>query len=108
MVASVGGEGFATRGDFAVPSARSSSIAAIPAVNVPTTGDRDDDIESATQTEPVAPEAAAPDAQQPEAASPQPAESAQSEEPDETGNVTPTLEGRVKSGKRGLVILHIG
>jgi lysophospholipase L1-like esterase len=108
MVASVGGEGFATRGDFAVPSARSSSIAAIPAVNVPTTGDRDDDIESATQTEPVAPEAAAPDAQQPEAASSQPAESAQSEEPDETGNVTPTLEGRVKSGKRGLVILHIG
>src|SRR5262245_38665661 len=104
MVASVGGEGFATRGDFAVPSMRSPSIAAIPAVNVPTTGDRDDDIESTTPAEGAAPEAAQPEA----VASPQPADAAQSEEPDETGNVTPTLEGRVKGGKRGLVILHIG
>jgi len=102
MVASVGGEGFATRGDFAVPSAR-SSIAALPAVNVPPT-DTDDEIETAaTPAEAAAPE------QQPDAVAwPQPAEAAQSEEADETGNVTPTLEGRVKGGKRGLVVLHIG
>jgi lysophospholipase L1-like esterase len=103
MVASVGGEGFATRGDFAVPSMRSSSIAAIPAMNVPA-DDPDDQVQTAAPAE-----TAAPEAPQPEAfASPQPAEAAQSEETDETGNVTPTLEGRVKGGKRGLVVLHIG
>jgi lysophospholipase L1-like esterase len=64
------------------------------------------------------PVAAAPDEATPEppaavaAEPPRQAEPRQAEietsDVDETGDVTPTLEGRAKGGKRGLIILHIG
>jgi hypothetical protein len=44
----------------------------------------------------------------PEAAAPPATENAQSADEDDSGDVTPTLEGRTKGGKRGLVILQLG
>ena len=113
VVASIGTETVgAVRGDFERPTAR----AVAPIVQAP-----ESEPEPALAEQPIITAAAPPAdtlptdtaptnaaSSAPRADAPHAVESAPAAEDDETGSVTPTLEGRGKPSKRGLVILHIG
>jgi lysophospholipase L1-like esterase len=114
MVAAVGGGAFVNvRGDFARPTpAKAAPIEIAPTVDSPAEAPPADVVVAAAT--PGVREAATPaveparEAPPPEAAAPPATENAQSADEDDSGDVTPTLEGRTKGGKRGLVILQLG
>src|ERR1700704_1058289 len=104
MVAAVGGEAFANvRGDFARPMpAKAAPIEIAPTVDSPAEAPPADVVVAAAT--PGVREAATPaveparEAPPPEAAAPPATENAQSADEDDSGDVTPTLEGRTKGG----------
>jgi lysophospholipase L1-like esterase len=103
-VAAIGTETVgAVRGDFERPTARAVAPVDVPE---PEPAAVEEQVEEPIVTAAAPPSNAVPDPQRADA--PPAPDSVPAAEVDETGTVTPTLEGRGKPSKRGLVILHIG